>query len=82
VDHAEAVGGHRTRSSGQAIGRSRSTTPTFAHLATRPPHSPGRDVHHGSWGHILGNMLFLAVFGKNVEDAFGRLGWGALGAPA
>jgi len=27
---------------------------------------------HGSWGHILGNMLFLAVFGKNVEDAFGR----------
>jgi rhomboid family protein len=28
---------------------------------------------HGSWGHILGNMLFLAVFGKNVEDSFGRL---------
>jgi membrane associated rhomboid family serine protease len=28
---------------------------------------------HGSWGHILGNMLFLAVFGKNVEDAFGSL---------
>ena len=27
---------------------------------------------HGSWGHILGNMLFLAVFGKNVEDAFGH----------
>jgi membrane associated rhomboid family serine protease len=30
---------------------------------------------HGSWDHILGNMLFLAVFGKNVEDAFGRLGY-------
>jgi membrane associated rhomboid family serine protease len=30
---------------------------------------------HGSWGHILGNMLFLAVFGKNVEDAFGHLGY-------
>jgi membrane associated rhomboid family serine protease len=28
---------------------------------------------HGSWGHILGNMLFLVVFGKNVEDAFGSL---------
>ena len=27
---------------------------------------------HGSWDHILGNMVFLAVFGKNVEDAFGR----------
>src|SRR2546421_364150 len=26
---------------------------------------------HGSWSHILGNMLFLAIFGKNVEDAFG-----------
>jgi membrane associated rhomboid family serine protease len=25
---------------------------------------------HASWSHILGNMLFLAVFGKNVEDAF------------
>src|SRR5262245_12105212 len=28
---------------------------------------------HGSWDHILGNMLFLAIFGKNVENAFGSL---------
>jgi membrane associated rhomboid family serine protease len=28
---------------------------------------------HGSWSHILGNMWFLAIFGKNVEDYFGRL---------
>jgi membrane associated rhomboid family serine protease len=28
---------------------------------------------HGSWDHILGNMLFLVIFGKNVEDAFGPL---------
>jgi membrane associated rhomboid family serine protease len=28
---------------------------------------------HGSWDHILGNMLFLVVFGKNVEDALGHL---------
>jgi membrane associated rhomboid family serine protease len=28
---------------------------------------------HGSWDHILGNMLFLAIFGKNVEDAYGHL---------
>jgi rhomboid family protein len=27
---------------------------------------------HASWSHILGNMLFLAIFGKNVEDAFGH----------
>ncbi len=26
---------------------------------------------HGGWDHILGNMLFLAIFAKNVEDAFG-----------
>jgi membrane associated rhomboid family serine protease len=30
---------------------------------------------HASWDHILGNMLFLGVFGKNVEDAFGHLGY-------
>ncbi len=28
---------------------------------------------HGSWDHILGNMLFLVIFGKNVEDAFGAV---------
>jgi hypothetical protein len=28
---------------------------------------------HGSWDHILGNMIFLIVFGKNVESAFGHL---------
>jgi membrane associated rhomboid family serine protease len=27
---------------------------------------------HASWSHIAGKMLFLAVFGKNVEDALGR----------
>jgi membrane associated rhomboid family serine protease len=27
---------------------------------------------HGSWLHLLGNMLFLFVFGNNIEDRFGR----------
>jgi membrane associated rhomboid family serine protease len=27
---------------------------------------------HGSWGHILGNMVFLWVFGNNVEDSMGH----------
>ena len=30
---------------------------------------------HGGWDHILGNMLFLAIFGKNVEDAFGSVAY-------
>jgi membrane associated rhomboid family serine protease len=28
---------------------------------------------HASWVHILGNMLFLYIFGNNVEDVMGRI---------
>lgn len=27
---------------------------------------------HGGWAHLGGNMLFLWIFGDNVEDAFGH----------
>jgi membrane associated rhomboid family serine protease len=28
---------------------------------------------HGGWAHLLGNSLYLWVFGNNVEDSLGRL---------
>jgi membrane associated rhomboid family serine protease len=30
---------------------------------------------HGGWSHLLGNMLYLYVFGDNVEDILGRVGY-------
>jgi membrane associated rhomboid family serine protease len=42
---------------------------------------------HGGIAHIIGNMVFLWVFGDNIEDKFGRIkyiliyfGWGAAAA--
>lgn len=30
---------------------------------------------HGGWMHLIGNMLFLWIFGDNLEDAFGHIGF-------
>ncbi len=32
---------------------------------------------HGGWAHLLGNMLFLYIFGDNLEDVMGHLGFAA-----
>ena len=28
---------------------------------------------HGSWFHVIGNLLYLRVFGDNIEDRFGHI---------
>jgi membrane associated rhomboid family serine protease len=30
---------------------------------------------HGGWMHLAGNMLYLWIFGDNVEDRFGKFGY-------
>ncbi|HEY6278878.1 MAG TPA: rhomboid family intramembrane serine protease [Streptosporangiaceae bacterium] len=48
-------------------------------LASRPYHkNPWLSVLtamfvHTGWLHLLGNMLFLLIFGNNIEDRFGRI---------
>ncbi len=45
--------------------------------------SRGEDTHtlltsmfmHGGWMHLAGNMLFLWIFGDNLEDVFGHIGF-------
>ncbi len=41
------------------------TVPSFATLFTSM-------FLHGGWMHIIGNMLYLWIFGNNVEDAMGH----------
>jgi membrane associated rhomboid family serine protease len=49
-----------------------------------PPEFPGKNVYlavlysmflHGSWLHLGGNMLFLWIFGNNIEDRIGKLSY-------
>ncbi|MGE0117634.1 MAG: rhomboid family intramembrane serine protease [Dongiaceae bacterium] len=30
---------------------------------------------HGGWLHLIGNMLYLWIFGNNIEDALGHVGF-------
>ncbi|MDO8562959.1 MAG: rhomboid family intramembrane serine protease [Candidatus Limnocylindria bacterium] len=49
-----------------ALGAGRFTIATFAPLITHM-------FLHGGWLHVLGNMLYLWIFGDNVEDRLGSL---------
>jgi membrane associated rhomboid family serine protease len=58
-----------------------------AELTSSMPHHPGDPASigiltvltsmflHGGWIHLIGNMLYLWIFGNNIEDRFGRLGY-------
>ncbi len=47
------------------------------HLATLQPFFTSMFLH-GGWMHLLGNMLYLHIFGDNVEDRLGHLRYLAL----
>ncbi len=62
--------------------RTWSVIPTeYGQQADLPPTHPGpfwttlfsSMFMHGGWMHLFGNMLFLWIFGDNVEDAMGRV---------
>lgn len=50
------------------------------HLTLFPDADPwwtlfGYSFRHAGWMHLIGNMLFLWVFGPNIEDRFTKLGF-------
>ena len=54
-----------------------SASPTFA-TCTKAARAPGSTLFtsmfmHGGWMHLIGNMLFLWVFGDNLEARMGRV---------
>jgi hypothetical protein len=67
----EVATGEVVRSGGEAVGCQTQSPPPY-------DKSPVLSVLfamflHGGWLHLLGNLLFLFVFGNNVEDRLGRV---------
>ncbi len=52
----------------QIVGRGGDVSPSYATLVTSM-------FLHGGWFHLLGNMLYLWIFGDNVEDLMGHGGY-------
>src|SRR5215469_13802874 len=48
--------------------------PVFAPLAALIPLVTSMFLH-GGWGHVLGNMWMLWLFGDNIEDYLGHVGY-------
>jgi len=44
----------------------------WSNLVTEWPTLLSAAFLHGGWGHIFGNLLFLYVFGRSVEDRMGH----------
>jgi membrane associated rhomboid family serine protease len=67
-----------------SLGSPRQAELFFANFALTPAdltHAPSPDSYrtiftsmflHGGWMHIIGNMLYLWIFGNNVEDSVGH----------
>ncbi len=59
------------------LGRATTADPILLRAVCPPDHREPVQLFtsmfvHGGWAHILGNMLFLWVFGDNVEDRLGH----------
>ena len=51
-------------------------TVLHGHIAARPVMTLVSSMFlHGGWMHLLGNMLYLYIFGDNVEDRLGHGGY-------